>query len=122
MYLQPGLIMCADKEIAVVDQLCPTWDLRPPSHVSALPSSFRMLAYGLYSTAHLQEIHMGWYRRPRRSSLPWVFFITTVLTQTLRCLSFINLVHISVFFPLSSTEDSLCENILVFRLWSTNEV
>lgn len=98
MYLQPGLIM-------FVDQLCPTQDLPPPSHVSALPSSFRMLACGLYSTAHPQEILMGWYLRPRRSSPPWVFFITTALTQTLRCLSFISLVPISAFSPLSSTEE-----------------
>lgn len=105
MCLQPGLIMCTDKEITVVDQLCPTRDLPPPSHVSALPSSFRTLAYGLYSTAHPQENLMGWYQRPRQSSLPWVFFITTALTPTLRCLSLISLVHISAFSPLSSTED-----------------
>lgn len=112
MYLQPGLIMCTDKEIAAVEQLCLTRDFPPPSHLSALPSSFRMLACGLCSTAHPQEILMDWYQRPRRSSLPWVFFITTVLTQTLRCLPFISLVHISAFSPLSNTEDQF-----VFRLW-----
>lgn len=105
MHLQPGLIMWTDEKIAVVDQLCPTRNcLLPLTSLLFLPF-FRMLAYGLCSTAHPREILMGWYQRPRRSSLPWVFFITTVLTQTLRCLSFISLVHFSLFSPLSISED-----------------
>lgn len=110
--------MSSDEEIAIVDQLCSTRDLpSPPLHVFALPSSFRMLAYGLYSTAHPQEILMGWYQRPRLSSPPWVFFITTVLTQTLRCLSFISLVHISAFCSLFLAKIPVCvKKHLVFRL------
>lgn len=49
-----------------------------------LPSCSRMLAYGLCSTARPPDILMGWYQRPRQSSLPSGYFTTTASTPTLR--------------------------------------
>lgn len=121
--------MSPDNEIPAFDQLCHEHDLSCLSpYFSTLRPCSRMLAYGLCSTARPPETLMGWYQRPRQSSLPWGFFTTTVYTPTLRyhqcCLSlsffyycyWCRFKSACAFSPIYSTIYQLVPNLKVLSL------